>query len=161
MIRIITKRDARGIPEEFVDYPDREVGEVTGTLALRFDAELMALKVADLSFCGLKRWTEAYHRVMRFSEQAYNQMQKVVGPESTVPPEDRAEAMEAWVHEHPDYFLSQRVGVWAAVNLGGGRMTLLDVLDLADRDIDEVPDEPEYIDEPDADDPTGEVEGKA
>ena len=161
MIRIITKRDAVGIPEEFVDYPDREVGEVTGTMALRFDAELMALKVADLSFCGLKRWTEAYHRVTRFSGQAFDWLEKLVGPESTGPEDERAEAMESWVHEHPDYFMAQRVGVWAAVNLGGGRMTLLEVLDLADRDIENVPDVPEFIDDPDADDPTGEVAGKA
>ena len=169
MIRIITARDAMGIPTEWSDYPDREVGEVTGTLALRFDAELMALKVAGLSFCGLKRWTEAAHRARRFNDQAYKMMQALFAldadlsefedPEPDADPALKgARVMQAWVDGHPDYFLTVRVGVWSAVNMGGGRMTLLEVLDLAERDIEDIADMPEFIDEAGADEPTAEAD---
>ena len=156
MIRIITARDELGIPAEWTDYPDREIGEVPTTLALRFDAELYALKVADLSL-GVKRWTEAAFKIRRFKSRAYQMMQELFGESSEVPADERGEALEAWVADQPDYLLAQQVGIWSAVNLGGGRMTLLDVLALADRDVEDIVEDPPFIEDDDED----EAEGKA
>lgn len=156
MIRIITARDELGIPAEWTDYPDREIGEVPTTLALRFDAELYALKVADLSL-GVKRWTEAAFKIRRFKSRAYQMMQELFGESSEVPADERGEALEAWVADQPDYLLAQQVGIWAAVNLGGGRMTLLDVLSIPDRDVEDIAEDPPYIEDDDED----EAEGKA
>ena len=157
MIRIITARDDRDIPAEWTDYPDREIGEVPTTLALRFDAELYALKVADLSL-GVKRWTEAAFKIRRFKSRAYQMMQELFGESSEVPADERGEALEAWVADQPDYLLAQQVGIWSAVNMGGGRMTLLDVLSLAERDIEDVAEDPPFIE--DDDEPEGDG-GKA
>ena len=92
MIRIITARDEQGIPTDWSDYPDREVGEVPATLALRFDAELMGLKIAGLSL-GVKRWTEAAFRVRRFHAQASAKLGELLGPDSDVPEAEKVEAM--------------------------------------------------------------------
>ena len=156
MIRIITKRGDNGVQEEWTDYPDREIGEVPTTLALRFDAELYALKVADLSL-GVKRWTEAAFKIRRFKSRAYQMMQELFGESSEVPADERGEALEAWVADQPDYLLAQQVGIWSAVNLGGGRMTLLDVLSLAERDVEDIAEDPPFIE----DDDEYEAEGKA
>ena len=156
MIRIITKRGDNGVQEEWTDYPDREVGEVPASLALRFDAELVALKLADLDL-GVKRWTEAAFRARRFSARATTKIAELLGEESEVPAEERGEAMVEWLAEQPDYLLVQQLGIWSAVNLGGGRMTLLDVLNLADRDVENIDDDPPYLDD---DEPEGD-EGKA
>lgn len=156
MIRIITARDELGIPAEWTDYPDREIGEVPASLALRFDAELYALKVADLSL-GVKRWTEAAFKIRRFKSRAYQMMQELFGESSEVPADERGEALEAWVADQPDYLLAQQVGIWSAVNLGGGRMTLLDVLSLAERDVEDIAEDPPFIEDDDED----EAEGKA
>ena len=156
MIRIITARDDRDIPAEWTDYPDREVGEVPASLALRFDAELVALKLADLDL-GVKRWTEAAFRARRFSARATTKIAELLGEESEVPAEERGEAMVEWLAEQPDYLLVQQLGIWSAVNLGGGRMTLLDVLNLADRDVENIDDDPPYLDD---DEPEGDG-GKA
>ena len=155
MIRIITKRGDNGVQEEWTDYPDREVGEVPASLALRFDAELVALKLADLDL-GVKRWTEAAFRARRFSARATTKIAELLGEESEVPAEERGEAMVEWLAEQPDYLLVQQLGIWSAVNLGGGRMTLLDVLNLADRDVENIDDDPPYLD-----DDEDEAEGKA
>ena len=160
MIRIITARDELGIPAEWTDYPDREIGEVPTTLALRFDAELYALKVADLSL-GVKRWTEAAFKIRRFKSRAYQMMQELFGESSEVPADERGEALEAWVADQPDYLLAQQVGIWSAVNLGGGRMTLLDVLALADRDVEDIEEPPPFIDDDGQGDDEGGDEGKA
>ena len=157
MIRIITKRGDNGVQEEWTDYPDREIGEVPTTLALRFDAELYALKVADLSL-GVKRWTEAAFKIRRFKSRAYQMMQELFGESSEVPADERGEALEAWVADQPDYLLAQQVGIWSAVNLGGGRMTLLDVLSLAERYVEDVAEDPPFIE--DDDEPEGDG-GKA
>jgi len=156
VIRIITARDERDIPTEWTDYPDREVGEVTGALALRFDAELAALKIAGLSL-GVRRWTEAAFKIRRFKSRAYQMMQELFGESSEVPADERGEALEAWVADQPDYLLAQQVGIWSAVNLGGGRMTLLDVLSLAERDVEDIAEDPPFIEDDDED----EAEGKA
>lgn len=156
MIRIITARDERDIPTEWTDYPDREVGEVTGALALRFDAELAALKIAGLSL-GVRRWTEAAFKARRFRARAFDEVQRIFGDDSEIIPEnERGDAIEEWIADQPDYLLTQKVGVWAAVNLGGGRMTLLDVLELADRDVEDIEEPPPFIDDDQGDD-----EGKA
>ena len=160
MIRIITARDELGIPAEWTDYPDREIGEVPTTLALRFDAELYALKVADLSL-GVKRWTEAAFKIRRFKSRAYQMMQELFGESSEVPADERGEALEAWVADQPDYLLAQQVGIWSAVNMGGGRMTLLDVLALADRDVEDIEEPPPFIDDDGQGDDEGGDEGKA
>lgn len=159
MIRLYTDPDDNGVPTNTVDYDEREAAEVPGTLALRFDSELMSLKVRGVDFCGLKRWTEAMFRVVRFNSQAYEEMQRILGPDSDVPPDERATAIEEWVHCHPDYFLTQRVGIWAAVNMGGGHMTLLDVLELSDSDYDDIPEMPPFIAGDGSDDPSDEVSG--
>ena len=78
MIRIITKRGDNGVQEEWTDYPDREIGEVPASLALRFDAELVALKLADLDL-GVKRWTEAAFRARRFSARATTKIAELLG----------------------------------------------------------------------------------
>ena len=160
MIRIITKRGDNGVQEEWTDYPDREIGEVPTTLALRFDAELYALKVADLSL-GVKRWTEAAFKIRRFKSRAYQMMQELFGESSEVPADERGEALEAWVADQPDYLLAQQVGIWSAVNMGGGRMTLLDVLALADRDVEDIEEPPPFIDDDGQGDDEGGDEGKA
>ena len=156
MIRIITARDDRGIPAEWADYPDREIGEVPASLALRFDRELVALKLADLDL-GVKRWTEAAFKARRFNARATEKIAELLGDESEVPEEERGEAMVEWLAEQPDYLLVQQVGIWAAVNLGGGRMTLLDVLSIPDRDVEDIAEDPPYIEDDDED----EAEGKA
>ena len=156
MIRIITKRGDNGVQEEWTDYPDREVGEVPASLALRFDRELVALKLADLDL-GVKRWTEAAFKARRFNARATEKIAELLGDESEVPTEERGEAMVEWLAEQPDYLLVQQVGIWAAVNLGGGRMTLLDVLSLAERDVEDIAEDPPYIEDDDED----EAEGKA
>ena len=156
MIRIITARDERDIPTEWTDYPDREVGEVTGALALRFDAELAALKIAGLSL-WVRRWTEAAFKARRFRARAFDELQRIFGDDSEILESERGDAIEEWVADQPDYLLTQKVGVWAAVNLGGGRMTLLDVLELADRDVEDIEEPPPFID----DDGQGDDEGKA
>ena len=160
MIRIITKRGDNGVQEEWTDYPDREIGEVPTTLALRFDAELYALKVADLSL-GVKRWTEAAFKIRRFKSRAYQMMQELFGESSEVPADERGEALEAWVADQPDYLLAQQVGIWSAVNMGGGRMTLMDVLALADRDVEDIEEPPPFIDDDGQGDDEGGDEGKA
>ena len=154
MIRIITKRGDSGVQEEWTDYPDREVGEVPASLALRFDRELVALKLADLDL-GVKRWTEAAFKARRFSARAAAKIAELLGDESEVPAEERGEAMVEWLSEQPDYLLVQQVGIWAAVNLGGGRMTLLDVLNLADRDVENIDDDPPYLDDDEPEDDGG------
>ena len=184
MIRIITKRNEADLPIEMEGpYESREVGEVPGTLALRFDAELAALKLAGMDLCGVKRWTAAVFRVRRFSARARDMVVQVTSPgwllthieaeqadwgrEHEHLPEDqrraafeewanerREEAIEEWVATQPDYLLAQIVGYWAAINLGGGHRTLLDVLQIPDRDIEELTDVPEWPQEDDA-------EGKA
>lgn len=159
MIRITTARNKLGIPVEWTDYPDREVGEVPAVMALRFDAQLAALKIADLSL-GVKRWTEAAFRARRFNAQATAKWIEIVGTEPKAddwePSAEMAEAMELWVAEQPDYLLTQQLGIWTAINLGGGRMTLLDVLSLADRDVEDIAEPPPFLeDEPEGD------EGKA
>ena len=156
MIRIITKRGDNGVQEEWTDYPDREVGEVPASLALRFDRELVALKLADLDL-GVKRWTEAAFKARRFNARATAKIAELLGEESEVPEEERGEAMVEWLAEQPDYLLVQQVGIWAAVNLGGGRMTLLDVLSIPDRDVEDIAEDPPYIEDDDED----EAEGKA
>lgn len=156
MIRIITKRGDNGVQEEWTDYPDREVGEVPASLALRFDRELVALKLADLDL-GVKRWTEAAFKAHRFNARATEKIAELLGDESEVPAEERGEAMVEWLAEQPDYLLVQQVGIWAAVNLGGGRMTLLDVLSIPDRDVEDIAEDPPYIEDGDED----EAEGKA
>lgn len=156
MIRIITKRGDSGVQEEWTDYPDREVGEVPASLALRFDRELVALKLADLDL-GVKRWTEAAFKARRFNARAAEKIAELLGDESEVPTEERGEAMVEWLAEQPDYLLVQQVGIWAAVNLGGGRMTLLDVLSIPDRDVEDIAEDPPYIEDDDED----EAEGKA
>ena len=130
MIRVITARTPEGIPTEWADYPDREIGEVSAMLALRFDAELASLKVAGVSL-GVKRWTEVAYRARKFNADALEWLAQQADSESAA--DDRDAALEAWMVEHPDYWLAQQVGIWAAINLGGGRMTLADVLNLADR----------------------------
>ena len=155
MIRIITARDDRDIPAEWTDYPDREVGEVPASLALRFDRELVALKLADLDL-GVKRWTEAAFKARRFRARAFDEVQRIFGDDSEIPENERGDAIEEWIADQPDYLLTQKVGVWAAVNLGGGRMTLLDVLELADRDVEDIEEPPPFIDDDQGDD-----EGKA
>ncbi len=154
MIRIITKRGDNGVQEEWTDYPDREVGEVPASLALRFDRELVALKLADLDL-GVKRWTEAAFKARRFSARATAKIAELLGDESEVPAEERGEAMVEWLSEQPDYLLVQQVGIWAAVNLGGGRMTLLDVLSIPDRDVENIDDDPPYLDDDDPEDDGG------
>jgi len=156
VIRIITKRGDNGVQEEWTDYPDREVGEVPASLALRFDRELVALKFADLDL-GVKRWTEAAFKARRFNARATAKIAELLGEESEVPEEERGEAMVEWLAEQPDYLLVQQVGIWAAVNLGGGRMTLLDVLSIPDRDVEDIAEDPPYIEGDDED----EAEGKA
>jgi len=156
VIRIITKRGDSGVQEEWTDYPDREVGEVPASLALRFDRELVALKFADLDL-GVKRWTEAAFKARRFNARATAKIAELLGEESEVPEEERGEAMVEWLAEQPDYLLVQQVGIWAAVNLGGGRMTLLDVLSIPDRDVEDIAEDPPYIEDDDED----EAEGKA
>lgn len=155
MIRIIRARDERGIPTEWDDYPDREIGEVTGRMALRFDSELMALKTEGLSL-GVRRWTEAVARIRRFSAEAAEWMAHNFGDDSTIDEDLRVVALEEWLSTNPDYWLAQQVGIWSAVNLAGGAMTLAGLLDLADRDVENIDDPPPYI--PDED---GDVEGKA
>ena len=154
MIRIITKRGDSGVQEEWTDYPDREVGEVPASLALRFDRELVALKLADLDL-GVKRWTEAAFKARRFNARATEKIAELLGDESEVPAEERGEAMVEWLSEQPDYLLVQQVGIWAAVNLGGGRMTLLDVLSIPDRDVENIDDDPPYLDDDDPEDDGG------
>lgn len=154
MIRIITKRGDNGVQEEWTDYPDREVGEVPASLALRFDHELVALKLADLDL-GVKRWTEAAFKARRFSARATEKIAELLGDESEVPAEERGEAMVEWLSEQPDYLLVQQVGIWAAVNLGGGRMTLLDVLSIPDRDVENIDDDPPYLDDDEPEDDGG------
>lgn len=150
----------------FETYDTRQVDEVPGTLALRFDAELFTLKQHALDL-GVKRWTEAVWRIRKFRAEAVDKLAELareLGIEEDLPadatPDQVAERVDAvdrfnlayadWQSEHPSFFLAEKVALWAAVNLGGGRMTLLQVLELPPTDVSEEDDElPEFV--PDGD----------
>lgn len=147
MIRIITKRSPLGAPEEWSDYPQRQADEVTPLLGLRFDRELVELDDLSLSL-GVKRWTEAAWRIQTFHAATIEKLRELA-VEADSPDADgvelarlmAGEQFTEWLLAHPAYLLSKWVAVWAAVNLGGGRMTLREVLEIAERDVEDLDDE--------------------
>lgn len=152
----------------FNSYPNRHYSEATGILALRFDSELMQLKQHGITL-GVKCWKEAVWKMGRFAGEAADKLAELGDIAEPLPDaateddvETRVAAMQAygeWQAEHPTYFLAEKVGVWLAVNLGGGRMTLFDVLLLPDSDIaEEMDDLPDFIDD-EPEEPA--IEGKA
>jgi len=163
----------------FTEYLTRHRSEANGLLALRFDSELMALKLQGITL-GVKRWTEAVFKMDRFGAELLEKLEKVDRDLAEIPPlpddptdeqaEAYAKAAEAittaygeWQSAHPSLFLTQTVGVWLSINMAGERATLAEVLSIADEDIDEEMDDlPEYIPNGDIpDDIEEELAGKA
>jgi len=157
----------------FTEYETRHRSEATGRLALRFDSELMALKQQGITL-GVKRWTEAVFKMDQFGfelREKLDQLQRDLAdvrrqmlPEDSAeePTEEQAQAYtEAceklttaygeWQSGHPALFLTQAMGVWLSINMGGDRATLLDVLDIAEQDISEEMDDLPYIPEDESD----------
>lgn len=168
-IRITTKRSKLGAPEVWADYPERQADEVTPLLGMRFDRELVELDELGVSL-GVRRWTEAAWRIQTFHAASIEKL-KELAVEAEDPDADgvalarmiAGEAFTAWLLTHDDYSLAKWVGVWAAVNLGGGRMSLREVLELAERDVEDLDDSlldylPDDIEDADG---AEEPEGKA
>lgn len=152
MIRIITGRNPDGIPTGWDDFPAVQIDEVTPLMGLRFDRELAALDAAGVSL-GVTRWTEAEFLIRRFAGEAAEKLAELSArakgraddPEAD---ERDREEFALWLARHPRFELSKRVAVWAAVNAAGRRMTLMDVLSLPSRDVLEVDDGLDFLDEP-------------
>lgn len=135
MIRIVTGRDGAGTPTGWEDFPQVQADQVSPLLGLRFDRELVELAGLGVDL-GVRRWTEAEWRIRRMSAAAEAEVRRLAR-------EGEGAEFEGWLVAHPDYQLATQVGVWAAVNCGGGSMTLREVLELAPRDVlvlDEAPD---------------------
>ena len=139
MIRIVTARDEVLTPTGWLDFPQVQTDQVSPLLGLRFDRELVELAGlgADL---GVRRWTEAEWRIRGMSREAEAEQERLAL-------EGRAEEFEGWLVAHPDYQLATQVGVWAAVNCGGGSMTLREVLELAPRDVLVLYEAPDFLPE--------------
>ena len=163
MIRIISKRNQIGAPEEWADYPERQADEVTPLLGLRFDRELVEL--VDLGFdLGVKRWTEAAWRVQTFRAETLEKLQELSVDLDGLDDAGKllagvmaGDEFTGWLLRHPSYLLAKWLGVWAAVNLGGGRMSLREVLEIPERDVEDLADEPAdfLTDEPESAAPVG------
>ena len=154
MIRIITKRHpVSGVPEEWADYPAKSIYDVPLRLGIRFDSELMALKLDGIDFYGVRRWSAAVAAVERFQAEAKDKMVEVLGLPAGIdvdlsaqePTREQAAEYAAWQADHPAFSMMQAVTVWAAVNLGGGRIALGEVLDLPPVDVIEFEEIPDFI----------------
>ena len=154
MIRIVTGRNPDGIPTGWDEFEAVQIDEVTPLMGLRFDRELAELDALGVSL-GVVRWTEAEFRIRRFSGEAIERLaaiqQRVAGA-----PDDAAklavakaerEEFATWLARHPAFELSKRVAIWAAVNSSGRPMSLLEVLSLPPRDVEEVDDGPDFIED--------------
>ena len=171
MIRIVTARNEQGWPTESEEFEEVQADTVPMLLALRFDKELAAL-VKDGIFIGVNRWSEAAWKVQKFQVDSMNKLADLVQEarekaerEGMEPTEDddpqESEDFTLWVVSHPYYVLTMQVGIWAAVNMSGKRqMTLREVYELAERDVDSTGFEEPFIDEEEIDDGEDEA-GKA
>jgi hypothetical protein len=134
MIRIITARDEALTPTAWDDYRQVQTDEVSALLGLRFDRELVELAALGVDF-GVRRWTEAEWRIRRLAAEAV----------ATLGTLDHPADLDEWMVAQPDYQLSVQVAVWAAVNCGGGSMTLRQVLELAPRDVLTLGEDADYL----------------
>lgn len=176
MIRIAKEWDADGVPTGWDEYPKVHIDQVPPLLGMRFDQDLAELHADGLSL-GVKRWTEVVFWLKRFSAEAAERVKKAsrliaeaseraaasaVGDDADLVQAEllaEAEAAEfdlsAWMAGHERFELARQVSIWAAVNLAGRRMSLLEVLSLRPADVQEQAEPEEYIDddellEPDA-----------
>lgn len=151
MIRIITARDESLTPTAWDDYPQVQLDQVPALLGIRFERELVELAAAGIDL-GVRRWREVTFRVSRFAaaaEAAQRERRRNRRPETE---------FEDWLAAHPDFLLTEQVGIWAAVNCGGGSLSLLQVLQLAPRDVVEAAELADFL--PD-EAPEAEAAGKA
>ena len=153
MIRIVTGRNPDGIPTGWDEFEAVQIDEVTPLMGLRFDRELAELDALGVSL-GVVRWTEAEFRIRRFSGEAIERLAAIQQRVAGAPEVSRAEVVRAqreefatWLARHPAFELSKRVAIWAAVNSAGRPMSLLEVLTLPPRDVEEIDDGPDFIED--------------
>ena len=165
MIRIaIAWDDDTREPLEFADFDKVHADQITPLQGLLFDRDLAELDRAGFDL-GVKRWTEAIFWLKRFAaetgEEAKVSQQRVAAAVAAVKtatdPEAasaavevvalaEADRLEEWIASHRWFGLAKQVAIWAAVNAGGRRITLLEVLQLRPVDVEEYPELPDYVD---------------
>lgn len=177
MIRITTARDELGNPTEVEDFDEVRVDMIPTLLGLRFDKELAAL-VKDGISIGVNRWTEAAWKCRKFSVESFNKLLEIgraVAESDDGPSADEranadadelaaaeSEDFDLWIVSHRYYTLTVQVGIWAAVNMSGRRtMTLREVYELAERDVETILEEDFIADERAADEGVSDGAGKA
>ena len=172
MIRIVTARNEAGFPTDWEEFEEVQADTVPMILTLRFDRELAAM-VKEGLFIGVNRWSEAAWKVQKFQVDSVNKLADMgreaaesdSGPSADelaeVEDPQESEDFVEWVVSHPYYTLTKQVGIWAAVNMSGKRqMTLREVYELAERDVDSTGFDEPFIDEDEIDDGEDEA-GKA
>lgn len=145
MLRIIHSRDDDGRPVKFAEYPSRIHDEATPLLAIRFDREVAELEQATAETLGVRRWTEATYRMHVFASEMDAEASRLGFVRGKPSDDFGAREFSEWVSSHPTYALSQYLATWLAVNLGGGHMTLLEVLSLPERDVEEIEEPPAFV----------------
>ena len=167
MIWIAKAWDADGVPTGWDEYAKVHIDQVSPLLGMRFDQDLAELHNEGLSL-GVRRWTEAVFWLKRFSAEAAERIRaasrliaEASGRAASAAGDDAelvqaellAEAERAefdlsvWMAGHERFELARLVSIWAAVNLAGRRMSLLEVLSLRPADVHEQAEPDEYIDE--------------
>lgn len=147
MIRLITERDDDGDPVAWADYENRQLAEVTPLLGMKFDRELVELDALGVDL-GVRLFTEALWLLEKFGDDTMGELRRVMAGVD----ENDADAVQAaqdeaerWMARDPRFTLAERVGLWAALNLGGRPITLREVYEIPPRDVIELPDLPRSL----------------
>jgi len=171
MIRIVTARNEAGFPTDWEEFEEVQADTVPMILTLRFDRELAAM-VKEGLFIGVNRWSEAAWKCQKFSADSFNKLtdmereaREAAERDGEEPEKDydylqEVEDFSEWIVAHPYFVLTKQVGIWAAVNMSGKLMTLREVYELADRDVDSTGFEAPFVDDDDVEDGDTEA-GKA
>jgi hypothetical protein len=141
----ITYRNPNGSEREVKEYPSvPDPGRAPIKLGLRFERELVTL-AADGVPLGLTRWSEAVYRVRKVQEvierESFRLAQIHQGDD-----EQFWLSLADFVPTVPDYGMAQVVLWWVAVNMVEP-LTLSELVDISQDDIEDEPDIPDYPDE--------------
>ncbi len=171
MIRIASAWGADGVPAGWDEFSKVHIDQVPPLLGLRFDRELVELRNAGVEV-GVRRWTEAVFWLKRFSAEAAQRIgeaSKLVAAAAKRAEESSGDGSElvqaellaeaerveldlsAWMAGHERFELARQVTIWAAANLAGRSMSLLEVLSLPPADVQESAEPAAFIEDDDAD----------